>query len=214
LAEVSELLLRWHVLRCRRRSDTKTRYLLSLARCVAAAPHGPDAPPILEIGTRAGGSALLILRVLRSLYGGAGGTPPWVLTVDPYGDRPYEGAPFRYVDRHYIAMKRALAGWGNHVHYMMESRDFLEQLDRLALWRNGVRIPLGRFTLAYLDGSHEPEGVWQEITALLPRIVPGGFLVVDDTDWFDGAVRRRLDAAGLDVRHDGKQSVVRARDAA
>jgi hypothetical protein len=65
-----------------------------------------------------------------------------------------------------------------------------------------------------LDGSHDPEIVWFEIERLLPRVVPGGFLIVDDTDWFQGAVRHRLDAAaaqlGVAVRHNGKQSIVRA----
>lgn len=208
MAEVSDLELRWHVLRCRRHSDTKTRYLLSLARSVAAAPRGPDAAPLLEIGTRSGGSALLLLRVLRSLYRG-GASPPWVLTVDPYGRRPYEGAPFVYDERHYVAMKRTLAPYGNHVHFLMESREFLRVLDGLTLWRAGVPRPIDRFTLVYLDGSHDPDIVWSEIATLQPRVVPGGFLVVDDTDWFDGAVRRRLDATGWAVRHDGKQSVVR-----
>jgi predicted O-methyltransferase YrrM len=208
LAEVSDLALRWHVLRCRRHSDTKTRYLLSLARCVAAAPRAVDAAPFLEIGTRSGGSALLMLRVLRALYRGSM-TPPWLLTVDPYGRRPYEGAPFIYDDTHYIAMKRALAGFGNHVHFLMESSDFLRALGGLKLWRGGVRRPVDHFTLVYLDGSHDPDIVWSEVQSLLPRVVPGGFLIVDDTDWFDGAVRRRLDGTGWDVRHDGKQSVVR-----
>ena len=208
MAEVSDLELRWHVLRCRRKSDTKSRYLLSLARCVAAAPRGPDAAPFLEIGTRAGGSALLVLRVLRAVYRG-GPAPPWLLTVDPYGSRSYEGAPFVYDERHYVEMKRALAGFGNHVHFLMESSGFLRMLDGLTLWRDGVRRPIDRFTLVYLDGSHDPDIVWSEVQSLLPRVVSGGFLIIDDTDWFDGAVRRRLDASGWNVRHDGKQSVVR-----
>jgi hypothetical protein len=208
LAEVSDLELRWLVLRSRRQSDTKSRYLLSLARCVAAAPRAPDAAPLLEIGTRKGGSALVMLRVLRALYRN-GPSPPWLLTVDPYGRRPYEGAPFIYDEAHYIAMKRALARYGNHVHFLMESTDFLRVLDGLALWRAGVRRPVDRFTLVYLDGSHDPGIVWSEVESLVPRVVPGGFLIIDDTDWFDGAVRRRLDATGWNVRHDGKQSVVR-----
>lgn len=208
MAEVSDLELWWHVLRCRRRSDTKIRHLLSLARCVAAAPRGPEAAPFLEVGTRSGGSALLTLRVLRAAYRD-GPAPPWVLTVDPYGRRPYEGAPFVYDETHYVAMKRALARFGNHVHFLLESADFLRVLEGLTLWRGGVRRPVDRFSLVYLDGSHEPRIVWSEIERLAPRVVPGGFLVVDDTDWFDGAVRRRLDATGWNVRHEGKQSVVR-----
>ncbi|HVH08751.1 MAG TPA: class I SAM-dependent methyltransferase [Gemmatimonadales bacterium] len=199
--------------RCRRHSDTRSQFLLALARAVARAPRDPAAPPFLEIGTRSGGSALLTLRVLADVYRHAPHRP-LVLTVDPYGARPYEGAPFTYDDRHYVAMKRALARYPNHIHYMMDSTLFLAELDRLYLWIGGRRQPLERFTLAYLDGSHDPDVVWHEIEALVPRIVPGGSLVVDDTDWFGGEVRRRLDraalAGGLRVRHHGKQSVVEA----
>jgi len=208
--DIAELVLRWHVFRCRRRSDTETRFLLELARAVARAPRGADAPPLLEIGTRSGGSALLMLRVLRAVYRG---TPaPFVLTVDPYGARPYEGAPFVYDARHYGAMKRALAGYANHIHYMMDSELFLRELGALYLWVGGAKRRLERFTVVYLDGSHDPEIVWREIETLWRRVVPGGFLIVDDTDWFDGAMRRRLDAAvpawGVELRHNGKQSIV------
>lgn len=180
---------------------------MSLARCVATSPRWNDQPPFLEIGTRSGGSALVILRVLRSVYGNR--PAPWVITVDPYGGRPYEGAPFLYDDGHYIAMKRSLARYGNHIHFLLESADFLRVLGQLALWRDGARRPVERFTLVYLDGSHDPDIVWSEITALHPRVIPGGYLIVDDTDWFGGAVRRRLDATGWNVRHEGKQTVVR-----
>jgi cephalosporin hydroxylase len=208
---MTELGLRWHVFRCRRKSDTSTRFLLELARCVVNSPRSPDPAPLIEIGTRAGGSALLMLRVLDALYP-RGARRPTVLTVDPYGTRPYEGAPFVYDERHYRAMKRALARYANHIHYMMDSELFIELLDRMYLWSNGAKQPIDRLTLAYLDGSHDPDLVWREIQALLPRIVPGGHLIVDDTDWFDGAVRDRLNEAAPrlpgSLRHNGKQSIV------
>ena len=171
---------------------------------------GMPPPPLLEIGTRSGGSALLMLRVLNAVYS-HGTRRPLVLTVDPYGARPYDGAPFRYDETHYDAMKRALARYPNHIHYMMDSALFLDLLDRLYLWADGTQRPLDRFTGAYLDGSHNPDVVWREVTQLLPRIVPGGFLLIDDTDWFDGEVRKRLDAARLPgtLVHHGKQSVIR-----
>jgi len=207
-----EARLRWEVFRCRRKSDTRTQYLLELARSVVLAPSSADPPPLLEIGTRSGGSALLMLRLLDLVYP-AGTRRPLVLTVDPYGTRPYEGAPFVYDDRHYLAMKRHLSRYPNHIHYMMDSELFLSLLDQLYLWIDGARRPLATFSLVYLDGSHDPDVVWGEIERLLPRVVPGGFLIVDDTDWFEGAVRRRLDA-GADrlpgaLRHNGKQSIIR-----
>lgn len=211
MSSPSDLRLRWHVFRCRRQSDTRTGFLLELARCVARAPRGPGAPPLLEIGTRSGGSARLMLRVLADVYRGEA-RPPLVLTVDPYGARPYEGAPFMYDETHYGTMKRALAPYPNHIHYMMDSALFLHELDDLYLWVDGRQQRLERFTLVYLDGSHDPEIVWREIEQLRPRVIAGGFLVVDDTDWFGGEVRRRLDvaaaASGFRVRHNGKQSIV------
>ena len=122
-----EARLRWEVFRCRRKSDTRTQYLLELARAVTLAPRSDDPAPLLEIGTRSGGSALLMLRILELVYPAGTRRPP-VLTVDPYGTRPYEGAPFVYDDRHYLAMKRALASHANHIHYMMDSELFLKRV--------------------------------------------------------------------------------------
>ena len=205
------LRLRWEVFRCRQKSDTKTRFLLELGRAVLATPWKDDSPPLLEIGTRAGGSALLILRLLDLVYRPPT-RPPLLLTVDPYGSLAYAGGPHEYDDRHYRAMKRTLAGYANHVHYMMDSELFLRQLDQLYLWRAGSRISLNHFSLVYLDGSHDPAVVWAEIECLLPRVIPGGFLIVDDTDWFEGTIRRRLDAAAarlpIALRHHGKQTIV------
>jgi hypothetical protein len=109
-------------------------------------------------------------------------------------------------------MKRNLAQYVNHIHYMMDSELFLRELDRLYVWSEGKRQPLGQFSLVYLDGSHDPDIVWSEVSALLPRIVPGGFLIVDDTEWFDFSVRKRLDASaaewGVKLRHTEKQSII------
>ncbi len=205
------LRLRWEVFRCRQKSDTKTRFLLELARAVVATPRSADSPPFLEIGTRSGGSALLILRLLDLVYPRPA-RRPLLLTIDPYGSRPYEGAPFEYDDRHYRAMKQALARYANHIHYMMDSELFLRQLDQLYLWRAGARLTFDHFSLVYLDGSHDPAVVWAEIEHLLPRVIPRGFLIVDDTDWFDGAIRQRLEAAAprlpISIRHHGKQTVI------
>jgi hypothetical protein len=210
LAQLSERALKWHVYRSRKHSDTHPEFLLEIARCVARLPAESSCAPLLEIGTRSGGSALLMLRVLEALYGKR--RPPAVITVDPYGSRPYEGADWVYDDRHYGKMKRNLAHFTNHIHYMMDSELFLRELDRLYVWSDGTRHPLSRFSLAYLDGSHDPDIVWSEVSALLPRVVPGGFLIVDDTEWFDFTVRKRLDASaaawGVSLRHTEKQSII------
>lgn len=207
---MSDFQLRWHVFWARRKSDTKTRFLMELGRCVARAVE--ISAPLLEIGTRAGGSALLMCRIARAVTR-PGFKPPLVMTVDPYGARPYEGEHHIYDEQHYVSMKRTLASYPNHIHYMMDSELFLRVLGQLYLWMDGHKQPIDRFSLVYLEGSHNPEVVWHEITELLPRVVPGGFLIVDDTDWFDGAVRRGLEAAApslpVRLRHNGKQTIVK-----
>src|SRR2546428_7291609 len=96
--------LRWHVFWCRRKSDTKSRFLLELARTVARAPRVPDPPPLLEIGTRSGGSAPLMLRGLNDVY--PRGTPhPPPLTVAPHRTPPDEGSASLYDERHHQWMK-------------------------------------------------------------------------------------------------------------
>jgi hypothetical protein len=101
---------------CANASDTGPEFLLELARCAMLAPQGKDAPPFLEIGTRSGGSALLMLKVLGAVYGALGIRPPRLFTVDPYGSRPYEGVPHLYDDWHYGEMKKNLAPYANHIH--------------------------------------------------------------------------------------------------
>ncbi|MEQ8425298.1 MAG: class I SAM-dependent methyltransferase [Cyclobacteriaceae bacterium] len=208
---ISELKIRWHVFRCRRKSDTSTRYLMELARCVASCPVQEDPAPILEVGTRSGGSALLILKMLKSIYP-KGKTLPYVLTIDPYGMRPYEGEPFIYDERHYGQAKRNLVSYTNHIHYMMDSELFLKLIDQLYIWDKAQRAKIDRFTLVYLDGSHDPDIVWSEMTQLLPMIIPGGYLIIDDTDWFEGELQKRLDNSSGNIpgkiRHNGKQSII------
>jgi hypothetical protein len=208
---VSERLLRWHVARSKKHSDTRPEFLLELARCTAAAHADRNGAPVLEIGTRSGGSALLILKVLRSVYSDV--KPPMVITVDPYGARPYEGEPYVYDERHYGKMKRNLAPFTNHIHYMMDSELFLRELDSIYVWSGGMKTSLNMFSLVYLDGSHDPGIVWSEIEHLRTRVRPGGFLIVDDTEWFDFAVRKRLEAEapawGVTMRHTEKQSILR-----
>jgi hypothetical protein len=172
---MNELALRLQVFRYRRKSDTSSRFLLELGRWVLDAPRGPDAPPFLEIGTRACGAALLVLRLLDAVYP-RGRQRPFALAVDPWGSRPDEGAPFVYDERHRRAMKRTLPRFPNHI------------------------------------GSHDSDIVCGEVELLLPRVVPGGFRVVDDTKWFGGEVRSRLEAAAPRLwgtpRQSAKQSIV------
>src|SRR5260370_3919247 len=101
---ISDRRLRWHVFWCRRKSDTKSRFLLELARSVARAPRLPDPPPLLEIGTRSGGAAPLMLRGVDDGYS-RGPRQPVLLTVDPYCPPPYEGWTPLHDERHHQAMK-------------------------------------------------------------------------------------------------------------
>lgn len=96
-----------------------------------------------------------MLRIAQAALG-PGAKPPLVITVDPDGARPYEAGNHVYDERHYCAMKRALARYPNHVHYMMDSELFLDVLSQLYPWIDGRKQPIDHFALVYLDGSHDP----------------------------------------------------------
>lgn len=145
----------------------------------------------IEVGTRRGGSAVLMLRILDRLYGRG----PLLITIDPYGGKPYYGGegkvtPGLYGDEEYIAMKTLLAPFPNHVHFAVTSMDFISLLDRgFELWSGGRMIRFGTtdiatkpFTFVYLDGDHDKATVLTELDHLAPRVGSGGSLVIDNVD--------------------------------
>lgn len=147
----------------------------------------------LEIGTRAGDSAKRVLNAIAN-----SGVGRWFFTVDPYGMRPYPmGAHVCVLDYDDVMYRRTMRNLYaladdlgvNYCHWRMTSVDFLHNvLDRqIEFWsggasfqQSGVRAGSFQIGFAYLDGEHVPETVLEELRWVLPRLAPGGVILVDD----------------------------------
>lgn len=150
-----------------------------------AAPGGLS----LEIGTRRGGSALLFLKMLEGLYPDAS-VRPLLLSVDPYGGKPYVGGVpgdlelgFYDTDE-YVAMKQLLWSYSNHAHFLMRSVDFLERMRGTAYWQDGEEHVMEALAFALLDGEHSAETIQAELHFLWRKrwMHPKGIVCVDNTN--------------------------------
>jgi len=144
-----------------------------------AAPGGLS----IEIGTWRGGTALVFLRLLERLYPVE--TRPMLFTVDPYGDRPYNGGdgsarPALYGNQDYLVMKRLLARFANHAHFYMESAQFLGAPPRY--WWQGWQQHCDGASFVLVDGEHDAESIARDVDVLRWRMAPGGIMVIDNVD--------------------------------
>lgn len=166
----------------------------------------------LEIGTRAGGTAYLFTRLLTELYGE--GQEPFLVSVDPYGNKPYPDghgiwADNDYGDGHYLAMRSLLGGTAHHVHFRLTSQTYLTCLLGAPLWQRGEVVPMDRFQFALLDGEHNAETIVSEVATLQGHMAPGGLILVDNID-LDPRTVPTL-APHWEFEHDvtGKRAVLR-----
>ena len=168
-------------------SDSKgdDAMLFNLAEYLLKTPKVTSQPPFLEIGTRRGGSALLMLKIIEKKF------PHSVLmTIDPYGDKPYDDKPWKYGSKFYKEMKRLLSPFGNHIHYHMTSADFIKILDKINYWYDGKKRNFSNISFAFLDGSHIPKTVKMEFNNLFPRLIHRGYMIVDNTDYYKDHMKK------------------------
>lgn len=144
---------------------------------------GVTSGPILEVGTRRGGSAMLWLELMR-FYG----SHRFLVTVDPYGLKPYsrgsiDTIDYKYGDPEYLASKTHLSVYPNHTHFRLTSEEFLNRLHGSHLWTGGVRWEMGGFGFVFLDGDHDPKGVVADVLNLRRWLEPTGVVLCDNVDW-------------------------------
>lgn len=138
----------------------------------------------LEIGTWRGGTAYVFLRLLERLYPAS--TRPMLFTVDPYGDKPYNGGdeaarPALYGDADYVIMKKLLARFPHHAHFYMTSEEFFAR-KRTEYWWSHRAHDVELVTFALVDGEHDADTISEDVLDLLPLLAPDGTLVVDNVD--------------------------------
>lgn len=184
-------------------SDGGAARLAWYAEQFVAAHRGLPGGPVLEIGTRAGGSAYLWLRLLDALYG-TEHEPPMVVTVDPYGDRPYHDGVgighYGYGGTIYCEQKLLLAPFPNHMHFRLPSRDWFRTIAAadpiLAYWQDGLSRPFRGFSFVFLDGEHDATTIGAELAACFATmdfLRPGARVCIDNAD-HDRRTRLMLEA--------------------
>lgn len=161
--------------------DVLYKHVLEKARTV------PEGIPFVEIGTRSGGTALLILlaiknsRIFRPLF-----------TVDPYGNKPYNRGnkliDLDYGETFYRGAMYRLATYCKeeglfHHHLRMLSTDFIKVFSQIDFWHRGKVLDTSKFGFVYLDGDHEETCIANELSWFLPKMVPEGLIVIDDAEY-------------------------------
>ena len=169
-------------------------YLFAQAKEIAC--KLPQGLPFIEIGTRAGGSALLFLQAIKE-----SGIPRPLITVDPFGCL-YRSGPEEYLDPappgttnipwypptgedKYRKAMAMLSSFSNefgltHIHYRFHSRNWMCLWEFPGCWIEGEQINEKPFAFVYLDGEHVEETVEQELSWFIPKMATGGIIVIDD----------------------------------
>lgn len=202
----------------RRHSDHSAGLGRLAEEALSIAKTLPPGLPFLEIGTRAGGSALLFLDAIRE-----SGVPRPLITVDPYG-KPYLSGPGEHLtpgapttigypptgEECYREAQAMLSSFARehgliHIHYRMTSESFFRLWDSESLWINGKEINSNPFGLVYLDGEHTPEAVGRELTWARERLHGAGLIVIDDVQH----IRESQDEAILRAFAQGEEDNLR-----
>lgn len=159
--------------------------------------EAPEGIPFLEIGTREGGTALVLLKAIKDSR-----VPRPLITVDPYGRKPYilekdlrdpasvpEGYRELEVDHSEEYYRRAacllaqtcLIEGLDHFHFHIESGDFMETYPMMKVWWN-QKVLDQTFAFVYLDGEHNVAPVVKELKWFIPRMINGGIISIDDIE--------------------------------
>lgn len=155
-------------------------------RVLEKAKQLPEHIPFLEIGTRAGGSALAFLFAIKE----SGRRKRPLFTIDPYGNKPYlrgsEILNMDYGEHFYRTAMRYLSQYSfdnklSHQHWRLTSIDYMTIRDSIDIWYDGQLLE-NTYGFVYLDGAHEEQTIATEISYFYPRLCEGGLLVIDDSE--------------------------------
>jgi len=140
----------------------------------------PEEFSFLEIGTRAGGTALLALNAIKE----SGKINRFLFTVDPYGAMPCKRPGDFYGEKFRITAMKCITDFCyynnlNHTHFRMTSFQFFNTWTNNDFWFNGKLIPKS-FAFIYFDGDHSDEIVFKELSLYVPLVCLNGLYAVDD----------------------------------
>lgn len=161
----------------------------SLAKVAAAAPDGI----LVEIGFRAGTG------VMSMIEGNNNPNKNLYIAIDPFGNIPFrEGKGVRRLDYTNERRKATLNNFYNYlsntndvinfIFFNLESVEFFDRYsDGIPDYFSGAKVIRTDYAMAHLDGQHDTETVLKEVQFFIPRTLPNGFIVIDNTEqgWMD-----------------------------
>jgi len=139
----------------------------------------------VEIGTRAGGSALLALKAINDSK-----INRTMITIDPYGLKPFVNSDRTnlrlYGENLYREALKNITDYCfynelDHIHFKITSFDFIKIFEQIELWKD-EQVLQPKFGYVYLDGEHNENTVTKELEYFLPRTVENGLIVIDDIE--------------------------------
>lgn len=149
--------------------------------------------PVVEIGTKLGGSAIMFLRALAFQA-----DPRWFLTIDPYANIEFwndgedksqpghnEGMSSYRRAMRLLAMAAEETG-SNWIHFLCTDEEwFTKTFKYIKLpTPKGDRSSISTFSFVYLDGPHNTETVLQQLSFFRSRMCKGGIITIDDSHLF------------------------------
>jgi predicted O-methyltransferase YrrM len=166
---------------CKQRSDHSAGFEYLYERICDKSLTLPKECPFLEIGTRAGGSALLMMEAIRH-------QDRVFVTVDPYGKTYKSGGDWpaigedTYRDTMKVLFETAWLNHITHVHYRMTSQCFMDINPASYLWIEN-RLIKEQYGVVYLDGEHVDSVVMAELNFFIPRMHDNGLIIIDDVSY-------------------------------
>lgn len=136
-----------------------------------------NTPPgaVVEVGSASGGMTIMLI-------GAAEEVNKQVISVDPYPEE-LEGKASNY-DLKLMSILKGLfkknildGPWTNIVQYNENLSNCID------------KIP-DQISVGFIDSCHELSYVQNEILLLAPRVVPGGYLFIHDTNWPCGQISK------------------------
>ena len=133
---------------------------------------------VLEIGTHQGGSAIALMSLVPD-------NEHFIVTVDPWGRKPYYGGSEYDDDIQRLALETLASASLRHGinwhHFKMSGIDFMKLSSREELqpWYAGAQR-LNRFSTIFLDGDHNIDVVLSEFEEAIKLTEYGGVIFIDN----------------------------------